>query len=59
MALVLREGGELALVTGGPFLSRWVAATTGSRARGGFLGLRKARGGGPEPDLGGDDNLPG
>lgn len=47
MALVLGEGGELALVTGGPFLSRWVAATTGSRAREGYLGLRKARGGGP------------
>ena len=47
MALVLGEGGELALVTGGPFLSRWVAATTGSRAREGYLGLRKSRGGGP------------
>ena len=47
MALVLGEGSELALVTGGPFLSWWVAATTGSRAKEGYLGLRKARGGGP------------
>ena len=47
MALVLGEGSELALMTGGPFLSWWVAATTGSRAKEGYLGLRKARGGGP------------